>query len=205
MTSRSATPTASFPSSLCSSTIGRLRHVTRHEAAQTDPIEEAENSKSSALLCVLGSPEEPVMENRWCTACAKPFQPRPQSPRQTYCTAAPCQLERRRLWQKAKRTSDPDYLENQLQAQRAWNSRNADYWRTYRSEHPAYVDANRLKQRQRNEARRDLRVAKMDASMVRNPPPNGMYTLTLIEPLGPAKMGVWIVYLTLVATPSSFS
>ena len=143
------------------------------------------------------------MESRWCTACAKPFVPRSQSPHQTYCPEQDCQRERRRLWQKAKRSSDPDYLQNQLQAQRAWNSRNPDYWRAYRADHPAYVATNRLKQRTRNDHGTVSPVAKMDASAAALPFQDGLYTLTLLDPAGIAKMGVWTVRLTLAAGASA--
>lgn len=142
------------------------------------------------------------MESRWCTACAKPFVPRSQSPHQTYCPEPDCQRERRRLWQKAKRISDPDYLENQLQAQRAWNGRNPDYWRAYRADHPAYVATNRLKQRTRNDQGAMSPVAKMDASAAAIPLQDGLYTLTLLDPVGVAKMGVWTVRLTLAVGSS---
>lgn len=143
------------------------------------------------------------MESRWCTACAKPFFPRSQSPHQTYCPEQDCQRERRRLWQKAKRSSDPDYLQNQLQAQRAWNARNPDYWRAYRADHPAYVATNRLKQRTRNNHGEMLPIAKMDPSATALPFQNGLYTLTLLDPAGIAKMGVWTVRLTLAAGASA--
>jgi hypothetical protein len=36
------------------------------------------------------------MENKLCVACDQPFQPRPQVPHQSYCSAPDCQRERRR-------------------------------------------------------------------------------------------------------------
>ncbi len=59
------------------------------------------------------------MEKRRCPACHKLFHPRPQSPGQTFCSGAPCQRERKRRWQKARRAADPDYRDNDVQASRA--------------------------------------------------------------------------------------
>jgi hypothetical protein len=58
------------------------------------------------------------MERRWCTACGSPFMPRAHTPHQSYCSLDACQRERKRLWQQIKRKSDPDYLDNQIVAQR---------------------------------------------------------------------------------------
>ncbi len=58
------------------------------------------------------------MEQRRCVACRELFHPRPQSPEQTFCAAAQCQRERKRRWQKARRASDPDYRDNDVQANR---------------------------------------------------------------------------------------
>ncbi len=138
------------------------------------------------------------MESRWCTFCAAAFVPRAQSPRQSYCTQPACQRERRRLWQIAKRRSDPDYLENQLSAQRAWNSRNAQYWRAYRLSNPAYTEENRQKQQARRAAKADSGVAKMDASTSPAPLEEGIYRLTALHPVTLAKMDVWTIHLTLV-------
>lgn len=142
------------------------------------------------------------MESRWCTFCAAAFVPRAQCPRQSYCTQPACQRERRRLWQKAKRRSDPDYLDNQLSAQRAWSARNADYWRAYRLKNPAYTEGNRLKQQARRAAKAGASVAKMDPSPLAVTPVNGTYRLTALHPVTLAKMDVWTVLLTLV-TPAA--
>src|SRR6202047_3873761 len=58
------------------------------------------------------------MEIRRCAAGGHAFRPRPQVPNQRYCSAAACQRERRRRWQREKRESDADYCENQARAQR---------------------------------------------------------------------------------------
>lgn len=73
------------------------------------------------------------MEERWCSACGELFHPRPQCPGQSYCSKVSCQKERKLLWQRIKRKSDPDYVANQAKANSAWAKRNPDYWRRYRA------------------------------------------------------------------------
>ena len=136
------------------------------------------------------------MESRWCNACGTAFLPRPQAPRQSYCTQPQCQKERRRLWQQAKRRSDPDYLSNQVQAQKAWTERNPAYWRNYREEHPTYTQKNRLKQRARNE-RTGFGNQGVDPSAAANASLSaGVYELRRIDSEPGRKMDVWIVRLT---------
>lgn len=72
------------------------------------------------------------MRQKRCTACDQLFTVRPQVPNQTYCSSPKCQQARKRLWQRDKLRSDPDYQENQRAAQQAWARRNPDYWQHYR-------------------------------------------------------------------------
>lgn len=137
------------------------------------------------------------MESRWCTKCGSAFEPRPQVPHQTYCSQPQCQKERRRLWQQVKRLSDPDYLENQSHAQRAWAARNSEYWRKYREEHPDYVAKNRTQQKKRSSANRKAKVAKIDASKPQIPMGPGLYRLRILEQQEIANGDVWLVQLTL--------
>lgn len=137
------------------------------------------------------------MEKRWCTSCGKSFEPRPQSPRQSYCTDSACQQARRRLWQKTKRRSDADYVKNQANAQHAWVERNPDYWRAYRQSHPEYTSRNRAKQLARNQRRAPREIAKSDASTPELPL-TGIYTLMPVDPGLIAKIGTLTVRLTLL-------
>lgn len=143
------------------------------------------------------------MDNRWCTACGAAFLPRAQAPHQSYCAEPACQRERRRLWQKAKRRSDPDYLENQIQAQRAWVERNPDYWAAYREKNPGYTAQNRADQRGRNAKRRTSKIAKMDASPAAPVLDAGIYELRPLDKETFAKMGVWTVQLTVLSASSA--
>lgn len=69
------------------------------------------------------------MTLKHCAGCGQAFQPRPQAPKQTFCSAPACQRSRKRQWQQSKLQSDPDYRGNQRQAQRAWHESHPDYWR----------------------------------------------------------------------------
>jgi hypothetical protein len=93
------------------------------------------------------------MEKRRCAACHKLFHPRLQSPGQKFCSGAECQRERKRRWQKARRAADPDYRDNDVQANRQWRRRHPEYWRAYRRKHPQVVIRNREKQRERDRVR----------------------------------------------------
>jgi hypothetical protein len=139
------------------------------------------------------------MEKKWCSSCGIAFEPRAQTPRQTFCPKDECQLARKRLWQRAKRTTDKDYRENQAAAQELWRSTHPDYWRKYRKEHPDYADANRERQKIRN-ARRcstDSTIAKVDASD-NLLPTEGIFKLVLLDPSQRGPIREWTVHLTLL-------
>jgi hypothetical protein len=118
------------------------------------------------------------MEGRWCTSCGVKFTPRAQSPAQTYCPLTECQRMRKRVWQQAKRRSDPDYSANQSKAQADWARKNPDYWRSYRAANPEYTQGNRSSQQIRNATRR---IAKSDASIDAILLQDGIYRL---QPIG---------------------
>lgn len=109
-----------------------------------------------------------------------------------------CQRERR-LWQQTKRRSDPDYLQNQAQAQRAWSKRNSAYWSAYRESHPEYAARNRINQRSRNAKRSTTGIAKMDASSAAPFLDGGLYELRPLEGFGFAKMVAWTVQITVLS------
>lgn len=142
------------------------------------------------------------MEKRWCSACGEPFEPRPQSPRQAYCTKKACQRARKRLWQRTKRRTDDDYRENQAVAQDVWRLTHPDYWRQYREAHPDYSAANRQQQQQRNarRTRSDRGIANGDASTL-HVPTTGIFRLVQIEPTYRGARREWTVHLTLIGTP----
>jgi len=125
------------------------------------------------------------MEQRRCAGCHKLFHPRPQCPGQAFCSAVECQRERKRRWQKARRAADPDYRDNDVQANRQWRSRHPGYWREYRRKHPQYVTGNRQQQRERDRGERCNQVlasptpdlANEDASSLQIPLETGTYRM----------------------------
>jgi hypothetical protein len=98
-----------------------------------------------------------------CTHCQCFFLPNPRVKNQKYCRKKKCQRSRKKLWQKKKMDTDPDYKANQRDCQKQWRQKNRDYWRYYRKNHPDYAQKNRLLQRARDQKRRLHRLAKMDA------------------------------------------
>jgi len=136
---------------------------------------------------------------RLCAACGHLFLARPQVPKQRFCSAAACQRERRRRWQKQHLRTDTDYWDNQARARARWTQRHGDYWRSYRTSHPAYTERNRLLQRTRNDQRRA--IAKMYASTPKTPLPSGTYVLQRASENGIAKMDVWRVQIVVLPPP----
>jgi hypothetical protein len=96
-----------------------------------------------------------------CAHCGCLFDPNPRVKNQRYCSEKECQRARKRLWQKQKLATDPDYKANQRDCQKTWRDNNPDYWREYRERNEKYTERNRNRQRER---RRGGGVAKMDAS-----------------------------------------
>ena len=96
--------------------------------------------------------------------CRRLFLPNPHVHNHRYCNRKDCQRVRKRRWQRQKMKNDPEYRDNQRDAQQCWMEQNRDYWRRYRDHHPEYVKQNRLIQRERDRRRRIRDLAKMDAS-----------------------------------------
>ena len=154
------------------------------------------------------------MEKRRCAACHKRFYPRPQSPTQAFCSAAECQRERKRRWQRAKRGTDPDYRENDARSSRHWRQQHASYWREYRRRHPEYTAGNREQQRRRNQIRRasaaardkqallsasPAGIANGDASGGRTIPLSGTYQLIPVRGRGIANEDVWTAEISMLS------
>lgn len=140
------------------------------------------------------------MSTRRCLACGNQFKLLPQVPEQNHCSSPACQRERRKLWQRLKRATDPAYRDNQTRAQKAWLDRHPDYWTQYRERHPEYVERNREHQTARNAKRREGHaIAKMDASSSQPALPSGTYRLSMLQDGQIAKMDEWIVKIVLLA------
>jgi hypothetical protein len=139
------------------------------------------------------------MTSKHCAGCGDAFHPRPQTPKQAYCSALACQRERRRRWQRERRQHDPAYRDNQSRAQASWAARHPEYWREYRRAHPEYSVRNGTLQRERDARQRVRVLAKMDASTAVAPVPSGTYRLTPVTPENLAKMDAWMVEITVVS------
>ena len=100
-----------------------------------------------------------------CAHCGCLFSPNPRVKNQRYCGNKVCQSARKRLWQREKLASDPDYKQNRRDCQKAWCGRNPHYWKDYRLSHPEYTRRNRKLQNVRDKGRNPRRIdlAKMDA------------------------------------------
>jgi hypothetical protein len=123
------------------------------------------------------------MEEKRCAHCGCPLDLNPRSKNQRYCGKQECQRARKRMWQKNKMATDPDYRANQQDCNKAWQEKNRHYWRNYRKNHPGYTERNRLLQKARRSRRR---VAKMDASETNSFLRTGTYWL--VPEKGVAKM-----------------
>lgn len=123
---------------------------------------------------------------------------------QHYCKSRECQRARKRSWQKNKLANDPDYRRRQKECQRSWCKRKPlhHYQSEYRKRHAEYVEANRLKQRERNR-RNDMaedmqKIVKMDTFFSASRK-TGTYLLNWLGGEGPekiVKMDTLIVQLT---------
>lgn len=138
------------------------------------------------------------MERRRCAACGVVFRRRSQVKEQRYCGSPGCRRERRRRWQRHKR-NDADYRYNQGRAQQVWAGAHADYWRHYRLSHPAYVERNRLQQRQRDRQRRVAELAKMASSEPILPVDSGIYRILPATATELAKTAPWTVRITVLS------
>ena len=110
------------------------------------------------------------MEPVPCAGCSTFFVPRNKF--QSFCSNPDCRRIRKKLWQKKKLATDPDYREGQRLAQKKWLRNNPDYWKNYRRRNKEKADRNRSLQKIRNAKRRNpactqpcktIGIAKMDA------------------------------------------
>ena len=141
---------------------------------------------------------------RRCKHCRRRFVPRPQNPDQKYHSEPACQKARKREWQKRKLENDPDYQDNQQDAQRRWRENNPDYQREYRQRNKEYTERNRWQQQARNRLVRGQNdnqpvIAKMDASPAKYSVLSGRYELRRIESGDIVKMDASIVEINVIS------
>jgi len=134
-----------------------------------------------------------------CPNCGRVIPANPRIRNQTHCDLEACQKERKRLWQRRKMATDPDYKANQQECSKAWREQNPGYWKEYRESHPEAVERNRLRQRERNMARR--KIAKMDTSSPVSEVMPGTYYLVPENLPVIANMDTSIRKITLVLMP----
>ena len=94
------------------------------------------------------------MGERRCRYCHQIFQPSKFQPRQTVCSGAACQRNRRTDYHRAKIAADPEYGEVCRDSRRKWRASHPGYWKQYREKHPAAVERNRQQQKARDRKRR---------------------------------------------------
>lgn len=94
------------------------------------------------------------MDERRCRYCQKLFQPSKYQPCQMVCGDPACQRKRRTDYHRQKIATDPEYREVCRDSPRKWRARHPDYWKRYRSDHPAVAERNRQQQQARDRRRR---------------------------------------------------
>jgi hypothetical protein len=94
------------------------------------------------------------MAQRRCCYCEQLFQPSKYQPCQTVCSEPACQRQRQADYHRQKIAADPEYRQVCLDSPQKWRTRNPDYWRRYRQQHPAAVEHNRQQQHVRDQKRR---------------------------------------------------
>jgi hypothetical protein len=142
------------------------------------------------------------MTSRQCAVCGREFGPNPRVPNQSVCPDSACQRERKRIWQKNKLQTDPEYRDNQRRSAKNWAKRHSDYWNSYREANPDYVDSNLRQQHFRNKKLQE-RIAKMDQSTQTPPLVAGRYLLTRIDDFGEDTRIVWIVEIVVLSGPNT--
>ena len=106
-----------------------------------------------------------------CKCCGKIVPSDPRVKHQLYCSEPECQRERKRLWQRHKLKTDPDYRVNQMDCRQRWKEKHPDYWRNWRQTYDAYVQKNRQNSRLRRQ------FAKMDSLKPKKDSISGSYYL----------------------------
>jgi len=94
------------------------------------------------------------MVERRCRHCERIFQSSKYQTAQVVCSDPGCQRRRRAEYHRRKIAADPEYRQVCLDSPQKWRSRNPDYWRQYREQHPDDVERNRQQQHVRDQKRR---------------------------------------------------
>ena len=103
--------------------------------------------------------------SRCCRYCQQIFQPSIYRPQQSVCSQPDCQRRRRSDYHGERIRNDRSYAEDVRASQKKWSQAHPDYWKQYRRQHPASVERNRKQQRQRDQKRRLLNLAKNNLAL----------------------------------------
>ena len=97
--------------------------------------------------------------------CQQIFQPSHYRPQQSVCSQPDCQRQRRTDYHRQRIHHDRAYAEDVRASQKKWRDAHPGYWKQYRQQHPASAERNRQQQRQRNQKRRLLNLAKKNLAL----------------------------------------
>jgi hypothetical protein len=106
-----------------------------------------------------------VSSSRCCLYCQEIFQPSRYRPQQRVCCEPDCQRRRRSDYHRERIRSDPAYAEDVRASQKKWQQAHSEYWTKYRQQHPEAAERNRTQQRQRDQKRRLLNLAKKNSAL----------------------------------------
>jgi hypothetical protein len=103
--------------------------------------------------------------NRSCRYCQQIFQPSIYRPQQRVCSQPECQRRRRSEYHQERIRKDAAYAGDVRASQKKWRQAHPEYWKQYRKQHAESVERNRSKQRQRDQKRRVVNLAKMNLAL----------------------------------------
>jgi len=106
-----------------------------------------------------------VSSSRCCRYCQQIFQPSRYRPQQSVCSEPDCQRRRRSDYHRERIRRDSTYAEDVRASQKKWQQAHPDYWTQYRQQHPEAAERNRSRQRQRDQKRRLLNLAKNNLAL----------------------------------------
>lgn len=100
------------------------------------------------------------MRRKRCRYCRELFEPDPrQKNQQKTCGRTECQSKRRKDNSRRWRKKNKGYGKKRYPFIKAWFRNHPDYLKNYRKNQPAYVEANRQKQKERD-AKRKAKMAR---------------------------------------------
>ena len=95
-----------------------------------------------------------------CACCRRILLRDPRVKNQQYCGTKRCQRARKSKWQREKQKADADYRANKRESQRAWKTKNPDYWQQYRKNNQQYCLRNRQMQKARDRVKQQTVTAR---------------------------------------------